>query len=108
MRRPLLATLASLLFFATGAFGAEAPRLWIKAKCAVCHAKDGSGKTDTGRKLAVRDLRLSEIQKLTDKQLTKAITGGHDRMPSFQRQVTAADVRTLLDYIRNLPQPTRK
>ena len=108
MRRPLLVTLALLLLHVTGASAADPPQLWIKAKCAVCHAKDGSGKTDTGRKLAVRDLRLPEVQKLTDKELTKSITGGHDRMPSFQRQVTAADVRTLIDYIRNLPQPTRK
>lgn len=103
MRRSLLVILAAL-FFHLPAAGGDPPQLWIKAKCAVCHAKDGSGKTDTGRKLTVRDLRSPAIQKLTDKELTKSITRGHDRMPSFQRQVTAADVRTLLNYIRDLPR----
>ena len=106
MRRSLL-ILAALLFHLP-ASAAETPQLWIKAKCAVCHAKDGSGKTDTGRKLAVRDLRSPEVQKLTDRQLTRSITGGHERMPSFQRQVTAADVRILLNYIRDLPRPPKK
>ena len=86
----------------------EPPKLWITAKCAVCHGKDGRGKTDTGKKLAVRDLRDAAVQKLTDKELSKSISGGHARMPAFQRQVTAKDVRILLDYIRAIARPTKK
>src|SRR5687767_9048482 len=108
MRRPLLLIFAALLFLMPPALAADPPELWIKAKCAVCHAKDGSGKTDIGRKRAVRDLRLPAIQEMTDKELTKSITRGHDRMPAFQRQVTAGGVRTLLNYIRDLPRPPKK
>jgi mono/diheme cytochrome c family protein len=108
MRAPLVAGLAMLLLQSLSARGGEPPKVWIKAKCAVCHGKDGSGKTDTGKKLNVRDLRAPEIQKLTDKELAKAIAGGHRRMPAFQRQVSAADIRTLLDYIRGLSRPEKK
>jgi mono/diheme cytochrome c family protein len=102
MRRSLLVTLATLLFHLPAASAAEPLPLWIKAKCALCHGKDGSGKTDTGKKLAVRDLRSPAVQKLTDKELTESIARGHKRMPAFQKQVTAGDVRILLDYIRDL------
>jgi cytochrome c553 len=107
-RHPLRAlALASFLLPSMG-FASSAPELWLKAKCALCHAKDGSGKTETGEKLKVRDLRSDEIQKLTDEQFTKSIAGGHKRMPGFKSQLAAADVRLLITHIRAFAKPAEK
>jgi mono/diheme cytochrome c family protein len=103
MKRPLLA-LTGMLFLAPLAMGAEpaARELWVKAKCALCHGLDGSGDTDQGKRLATPDLRAPEVQKRTDAELEKGVTGGHARMPSFKKQVDAAKVRLLIAYIRSL------
>jgi cytochrome c5 len=35
-------------------------------KCAVCHGPDGAAKTAKGRKSKTKDVRLSEVQKMSD------------------------------------------
>ena len=101
---------ASLWFLALAAPAADSPRgVWIKAKCALCHGIDGSSQTDAGRQTKAPDLRAPEIAKMTDKALEKSIAGGHKRMPAFQKQVTAANVRVLVQYIRSLtPSPSAR
>ncbi len=48
------------------------------ARCAICHAPDGSGQTNVGRNLYPRvpDLRLPQTQNLTDGQLHYIIRSG--------------------------------
>ena len=98
----------AILLLPVTASASSAAQLWVKAKCALCHAKDGSGNTDTGRKLKVRDLRLPEVQKLSDDEMTKAVQGGHDRMPGFKSQTSEAEVRLLVTRIRDLAKSAKK
>lgn len=94
---------ASLWFFALVASAAATPReVWVKAKCALCHGIDGSSQTDAGRQTKAPDLRADATQKLTDEALAKSISGGHERMPAFRKQVDAEKVRLLVVYIRGL------
>lgn len=103
MIRRLASSLAGLLFFATAALAADSPRdVWVKAKCALCHGMDGSGRTDTGRKVSAPDVRAPQTQSRTDEALAKIISGGHKRMPSFRKQVSATNARLLVEYIRGL------
>jgi mono/diheme cytochrome c family protein len=103
MARRHIILFASLWFLALAALAADSPRgVWIKAKCALCHGIDGSGQTDAGRQTKAPDLRADAIQKLTDEALAKSISGGHERMPAFRKQVSAEKVRLLLAYIRGL------
>lgn len=97
-----LALAAALLFgLSTTAFAVDPPRqVWLKAKCAVCHAVDGSGNTDEGRKLATPDLRTEPVQKKTDQQLATEIKAGHSRMPAFKVQLDDQQVGFLVSYIR--------
>jgi mono/diheme cytochrome c family protein len=72
-------------------------------KCAVCHAKDGSGNTAKGRKVKAKDLRSAEIQKMTDAQLIDAVANGKGKdMDGFQKELGAETVKQLVAYCRTL------
>ena len=72
------------------------------AKCASCHAKDGSGNTAPGKSLKVRDLRSAEVQKEPDDELLKIITKGKGKMPGYEKSLGADKCKQLLAYIRHL------
>ena len=73
-----------------------------KAKCAGCHAPDGSGNVPMGKALKVRDLRSDEIQRQTDLELTKVIAGGKGKMPGFGKTLTTAEIQSVIAFIRTL------
>jgi cytochrome c551 len=83
---------------AAAAGGAEL----YKSKCAMCHGADGSGQTPTGKSMKLRDLRSDEVQKQTDVELTKIISGGKGKMPPFGQKLSNADVGALIVHIRTL------
>ena len=71
-------------------------------KCAVCHAKDGSGNTAKGRKVKAKDLRSDEIQKLSDAELIKDVGQGKGKdMDGFQKELGADMVKQLVAYCRS-------
>ena len=69
-----------------------------KAKCAMCHGADGAGKAAMGTK----DLGSADIQKMSDADLTAAITNGKGKMPAYKGKLTDAQVSDLVKYIRSL------
>src|SRR5579872_2140968 len=70
-------------------------------KCAVCHAKDGSGNTAKGRKVKAKDLRSAEVQKMSDKELTDAIATGKGKdMDGFKDELGMPMVQELEKYVR--------
>jgi len=69
-----------------------------KAKCAMCHGADGSGKASMGTK----DLGSADIQKMSDADLTAAIANGKGKMPSYKGKLTDAQISDLVKYIRTL------
>jgi mono/diheme cytochrome c family protein len=85
---------------AVATVGADAAATF-KAKCAACHAADGSGGSPMGKKLAVRDLRSAEVQKQTDAQLAAIISKGKGKMPP-SKGLSADQVNQLVAYIRTL------
>src|SRR5437764_15260513 len=70
--------------------------------CAVCHGANGSGDTAVGKSMKVRDLRSAEVQKQTDIELTKVISGGKGKMPAYGKKMTTAEIQSLIAYIRTL------
>jgi mono/diheme cytochrome c family protein len=97
-----------ILWFALAALGMAAPvfasdgAALYKAKCAACHGPDGGGQTTMGKSMKVRDLRSDEVQKQTDIELTKVISGGKGKMPAFGKQLSTDDVKALIVHIRTL------
>lgn len=80
--------------------------------CAVCHANDGSGRTELGRHLYPRapDMRLPTTQRLSDGELFWIIENGvrMTGMPAWgdgSRESQAA-TWTLVRFIRTLPRLT--
>jgi predicted CXXCH cytochrome family protein len=82
------------------------------AHCAVCHEKDGSGKTDIGHNLypKVPDLRAAQTQQLTDGEIYYTIENGIrlTGMPAWRdlHQGPAGDSWKLVLFIRSLSSLT--
>jgi mono/diheme cytochrome c family protein len=90
----------------TGEVLAEARAHWAD-HCASCHANDGSGDTQLGRRLYPRapDMRLPETQKLTDGELFYIIENGIrlTGMPGWGGGPPEASWG-LVHFIRHLPR----
>jgi mono/diheme cytochrome c family protein len=74
----------------------------FKAKCATCHGADGSGSTPVGKKMGVRDLRSSDVQKQSDAQLSGIIEKGKNKMPAFGTSLSGDQIHELVAFIRTL------
>jgi mono/diheme cytochrome c family protein len=73
-----------------------------KAKCALCHGSDGTGKTTLGEQMKAADFHSREILKLTDAQLAEVVTHGKDNMPPFDGQLSADETSQVVSYVRLL------
>lgn len=74
----------------------------FKAKCAMCHGPDGGGNTPMGQRLKIRDLRSPDVQKQSDADLTAIIANGKPPMPAYAKTLSAADIQSLVAYIRSI------
>ena len=73
-----------------------------KAKCTSCHGANGSGQTPVGKSMKLRDLRSAAVQKQTDLELTKVISGGKGKMPPFGKTLSTKDIQALIAHLRTL------
>ena len=80
----------------------DASAALYKSKCAMCHAADGSGSVPMGQKTGAHDFRSAEIQKMTDAQLTEITAKGKNKMPAYEKKMTADEIKGLVAYIREL------
>jgi mono/diheme cytochrome c family protein len=74
----------------------------FKAKCAMCHAADGSGQSPMGKSLKVPDLHSAEIQGRSEAELKAAISKGKNKMPAYEGKLSKEQIDKLADYIRKL------
>lgn len=81
---------------------AQAGEVTFKAKCAMCHGPDGSGKTTMGQKLGIRDLRSPEVQKQTDAELAQIVTKGKNKMPAYDGKLTKEQIDQVVALVREL------
>jgi mono/diheme cytochrome c family protein len=75
-----------------------------KTNCVLCHAKDGSGNSPSGKTLGAKDLASSEVQKQSDAELTEVIAKGKGKMPAFGTKLKPDDIKQLVAYIRTMPK----
>ena len=110
MKRSAFRSLLVVLLFVAPALSlplstraGDDPAALFKTKCAACHAADGSGNTDTGKKLETPDLRSEEVQKQTDAQLIDVTANGKGKkMPAYKGKLTDDQIKQLVGYIREL------
>ena len=107
-RFPFLSSIAALglgLAFVVAAANADDAAATYKAKCAGCHAADGSGNSPAGKAMGVPDLRSPELQKKTDSELIDSTTNGKGKMPAYKGKLTDDQIKGLVAYIRTLAKP---
>lgn len=74
----------------------------FKAKCATCHAADGSGSSPMGKKMGLRDLGSAEVQKQTDAELTAITADGKGKMPAYASKISADEIKAVVAHVRTL------
>lgn len=72
----------------------------FNSRCAGCHAANGTG-SPAGKKMGVKDLTTSEVQKMSDAELADVITNGRNKMPKFG-SLQPEEIKGLVAYIRTL------
>ncbi|HXJ92259.1 MAG TPA: cytochrome c [Terriglobia bacterium] len=78
----------------------EAADLYNK-KCAVCHAKDGSGNTAKGKKAKVKPVHENIAHSEAD--MIKIVNDGKgDDMDGYKKVYSADQIKALVDYYRSL------
>ncbi|HEV2721096.1 MAG TPA: cytochrome c [Thermoanaerobaculia bacterium] len=93
-------TVAVLLIVALP-LAADDAKAMFTSKCMPCHGADGSGNTPMGKKIGAKSLGSAEVQKKSDADLTKVITTGSGKMPSF-KQLPPDQIAGLVKFIRGL------
>jgi mono/diheme cytochrome c family protein len=93
--------LAALLAAPPASAGARSEN--FETYCSVCHGDDGTGQTEQGKKKGARDLTNARWQdKVDDARLTRSITKGHEKMPSFEKKLSADEIKALVAEVRTL------
>ena len=74
----------------------------FKAKCAMCHGADASGKTKMGEALKIPDLHSADVQKLSDAELAQVISKGKNKMPAYEGKLSKEDITKVVAFIREV------
>ncbi|MEO8055945.1 MAG: c-type cytochrome [Acidobacteriota bacterium] len=94
---------AVLLAAAPAAVAADARSEAFQTNCSVCHGDDGKGQTEEGKKKGARDLTNAKWQdKVDDSRMIKSVTKGHDKMPAFEKKLSADEIKALVAEVRTL------
>ncbi len=81
---------------------AVSPRSIYSQNCARCHGADGKSQTALGQKLEAADLTTGDVKGLSSDKMTRRIKNGRGAMPSFAKKLTAAQVVSVIRYVRSL------
>ena len=91
--------LAALVFLSSPVKADNTAEATYKAKCASCHGPDGKGETSMGKMMKAGDFASPDVAKMSDADLTAAISTGKAKMPAF-KTLTPDQVKDLVGYIR--------
>lgn len=73
-----------------------------KARCAMCHAADGSGSTPAGKSMKAVPFSSPELIKASDADLIAATKNGKGKMPAYSGKLTDPQIKDVVAYIRTL------
>jgi len=73
-----------------------------KAKCAMCHAADGSGTTPAGKATKTPSFSAPEVLKMSNAELVAATKNGKGKMPAYSGKLTGAQITEVVAYIHTL------
>ncbi len=98
LRTLMVLGIGSAMFLSTAAW-AESGAETYKAKCAMCHGADGSKENPA---MGVKPLSGAEVQKLSDAELTAAVSKGKGKMPAYAGKLTDDQIKAVVAYVRTL------
>jgi cytochrome c6 len=98
----LAAAIATMFLMISPAKSQGAGESVYKTKCASCHGADGAGATPAGKVTKARDFCSEEVKKETDEEWAAVIVKGKNKMPSYDKKLTDAEVKDVVAYIRGL------
>jgi mono/diheme cytochrome c family protein len=96
-----LAMLGFFLLFSSPARSQSSGEKTYKAKCTSCHGPDGVGATAAGKATKARDF-CSDAVKAESDDWTAIIGKGKSKMPAYEKQLSAAEIKDVVAYIRSL------
>ena len=70
-----------------------------KAKCAMCHAADGTASGPAGKAMNVPSFKAS---KLTEAQMIAETKAGKGKMPAFAGKLTDGQIKDVIAYVKTL------
>lgn len=81
--------------------GTPAKTLYVN-NCARCHGADGKSETQLGRLYGAPDLTARNVKRTSRKRTANIIKNGGGSMPAFGKKMTAAEINSLVGYIKAL------
>ena len=96
----ILALAVLVMMVAPAAFADDAAALY-KTKCVSCHGADGKASA-IGKKMGARDLQDPEAKKMTEAQWIEITTKGKNKMPAYDKKLTADQIKELVAYMKEL------
>lgn len=106
--KTFLAVLVAIYGLAVLSVRAEeaAGKATFDAKCAMCHGKDGKGKTKIGEKNGIKDMTDAKVQAgYTDEKAIKVLKEGMkdgDKVLMKAFDLPEADLKAVMAYVRTL------
>ena len=97
-----LTMLVFFLLFSSPARSQSSGEKTYKAKCASCHGPDGAGATAAGKATKARDFCSDVVKNESDDDWTAIIGKGKNKMPGYEKQLSAADIKDVVAHIRSL------
>ena len=73
-----------------------------KAKCAMCHAADGTASGPAGKAMKVPSFLEPEVLKASNAELFAITKDGKGKMPAYANKLTDAQIKDVVAYIRTL------
>jgi cytochrome c6 len=94
-------TAFAFLSFTSHAHAQNEAEKTYKAKCAACHAADGSG-SEVGKKLGTHDFHASQVQSQSEADLIQIVAKGKNKMPGYEKSLKPEEIKGLVIYLRGL------
>ena len=74
---------------------------WWTLDCAMCHGADGKA-SKAGATMGAKDFQSPDVAKQKDADWIETTTKGKNKMPAFDKKLTADQIKDLIKYIRTL------
>jgi len=103
MKHRMAVAILSVMAFSAMTLFAQGPGAdTYKAKCAMCHAADGSGNTPAGKATKTPSFSSPEVMKKSTAELVEATKNGKGKMPAYSNKLSGAQITAVVAYIQTL------